>query len=105
MDHAGEVASPLWVRLPDADTSVFSRLAAEHGVIVRPGQLASPDGGYRDHIRIAYGTTPDRLVEGVDRLGDGLGSVRTGRSSSPHEPRRQRLTTGSDGPAAGRRPW
>jgi len=58
----------LWVRLPDADASAFSRLAAEHGVIVRPGQLASPDGGYRDHIRIAYGTAPDRLVEGVERL-------------------------------------
>jgi DNA-binding transcriptional MocR family regulator len=58
----------LWVRLPDADTVAFSRLAADHGVIVRPGPLASPVGGYRDHIRIAYGTTPDKLVEGVERL-------------------------------------
>ena len=58
----------LWVRLPDADAVAFSRLAADHGVIVRPGPLASPVGGYRDHIRIAYGTSPDRLVEGVERL-------------------------------------
>ena len=58
----------LWIKLPDADTVQFSRLAARHGVIVRPGPLASPDGGFRDHIRIAYGTDPDRLVEGVDRL-------------------------------------
>ncbi len=58
----------LWIRLPDADAVQFSRLAARHGVIVRPGPLASPDGGFRDHIRIAYGTDPDRLVEGVDRL-------------------------------------
>jgi DNA-binding transcriptional MocR family regulator len=58
----------LWVGLPDADAVQFSRLAARHGVIVRPGPLASPDGGFRDHIRIAYGTDPDRLVEGVDRL-------------------------------------
>ena len=69
----------LWVRLPDADAVAFSRLAAEHGVIVRPGPLASPVGGYRDHIRIAYGTTPDQLVEGVERLADGLGRVRAGR--------------------------
>ena len=55
-------------RLPDADAVQFSRLAARHGVIVRPGPLASPDGGFRDHIRIAYGTDPERLVEGVDRL-------------------------------------
>ncbi len=58
----------LWVELPDADAVQFSRLAARHGVIVRPGPLASPDGGFRDHIRIAYGAEPDRLVEGVERL-------------------------------------
>jgi DNA-binding transcriptional MocR family regulator len=58
----------LWVRLPDADAGQFSRHAARHGVIVRPGHLASPDGSFRDHIRIAYGAEPDRLVEGVDRL-------------------------------------
>ncbi len=58
----------LWVGLPDADAVQYSRLAARHGVIVRPGPLASPDGGFRDHIRIAYGTEPDRLVEGVERL-------------------------------------
>ncbi len=58
----------LWVELPDADAVQFSRLAARYGVIVRPGPLASPDGGFRDHIRIAYGTDPARIVEGVDRL-------------------------------------
>ncbi len=58
----------LWVRLPGADAVAFTRLAASHGVIVRPGPLASPDGGFRDHIRIAFGTTPERIVEGVERL-------------------------------------
>ncbi len=58
----------LWIRLPDADAVQFSRLAARHGVIVRPGPLASPDGGFRDHIQIAYGTDEERLVEGVERL-------------------------------------
>lgn len=58
----------LWVRLPGADAVAFSRLAGRYGVVVRPGHLASPDGGFRDHIRIAYGATPDRLIEGVLRL-------------------------------------
>ena len=58
----------LWVRLPGADAVAFSRLAATLGVVVRPGPLASPDGGFRDHIRIAYGSEPDRLIDGVDRL-------------------------------------
>jgi DNA-binding transcriptional MocR family regulator len=58
----------LWVQLPDADAVAFSRLAANHGVIVRPGPLASPDGGFRDHIRLAYGSSPDQIREGVERL-------------------------------------
>lgn len=58
----------LWVRLPGADAVAFSRLAGQYGVVVRPGNLASPDGGFRDHIRIAYGATPDRIIEGVLRL-------------------------------------
>jgi DNA-binding transcriptional MocR family regulator len=65
---ATEGGLSLWVRLPDADAVQFSRLAARHGVIVRPGPLASPDGGYRDHIRIAFGADPGHLVEAVDRL-------------------------------------
>jgi DNA-binding transcriptional MocR family regulator len=65
---APEGGLSLWVGLPDADAVQFSRLAARHGVIVRPGPLASPDGSFRDHIRIAYGAEPERLTEAVDRL-------------------------------------
>ena len=58
----------LWVRIADADAVTFTRLAESYGVIVRAGPLTSPDGGFRDHIRIAYGAEPDDLVEGVERL-------------------------------------
>jgi DNA-binding transcriptional MocR family regulator len=58
----------LWVRIADADAMAFSRLAVGYGVIVRAGPLASPDGGYRDHIRVAYGGRADTIVEGVERL-------------------------------------
>jgi DNA-binding transcriptional MocR family regulator len=57
-----------WVRLPDADAGRFARIAAEHGVIVRPGPLFSPDGGCRDYLRIAIGEEPDRLREGIVRM-------------------------------------
>ena len=60
----------IWVRIPGMDGGRFSRLAAEHGVIVRPGSLFSPDGGCRDYIRIALGETPERLREGVKRLAE-----------------------------------
>ncbi len=58
----------LWVRIGDADAVAFTRLAVSYGAIVRAGPLASPDGGFRDHIRIAYGGALDDLVEGVERL-------------------------------------
>lgn len=58
----------MWVRLPDADAPRFARVAAEHGVVVRPGPLFSPDGGCRDYLRIAIGEEPERLREGVVRM-------------------------------------
>jgi DNA-binding transcriptional MocR family regulator len=69
----------LWVGLPDADAVAFSRLASRHGVIVRPGPLASPDGAFRDHIRIACGAEPDRLAEGIDRLASAWAAYAPGR--------------------------
>jgi DNA-binding transcriptional MocR family regulator len=58
----------LWVRIGDADAVTFARLAESYGVVVRAGPLTSADGGFRDHIRIAYGAEPGYLVEGVERL-------------------------------------
>jgi DNA-binding transcriptional MocR family regulator len=58
----------LWVAIGEADAVAFTRLAASYGVVVRAGPTASPDGGYTDHIRIAYGAEPDDIVEGVQRL-------------------------------------
>ncbi len=57
-----------WVMVPDGDAVTLSRVAAGHGVLVRPGPAASPQGGFRDHLRIAVGEEPDRLREGIRRL-------------------------------------
>jgi DNA-binding transcriptional MocR family regulator len=58
----------LWVRLPEGDASEFATVAAARGVIVRPGPVASPRDGFRDHLRIAVGEDPERLREGIRRL-------------------------------------
>ena len=58
----------IWVRLPVGDAGMFARVAADHGVLIRPGSFASPDGGFRDHIRIAVGESPERILEGIHRL-------------------------------------
>ena len=70
----------------------FSRLAATLGVVVRPGPLASPDGGFRDHIRIAYGSEPDRLVDGVERLAAAWAAYTPATPLEPPVAGRQRLT-------------
>jgi DNA-binding transcriptional MocR family regulator len=72
----------LWVRLPGADAETFSRLAARRGVIVRPGPVASPQGAFRDHIRIAVGEEPSRLVEGIRRLADAWSEYKRQRRPS-----------------------
>ncbi len=69
-----------WVTLPDGDAVALSRVAAEHGVLVRPGPAASPQGGFRDHLRIAVGEEPDRLREGIRRLAEAWQECRPGAS-------------------------
>lgn len=67
-----------WVTIPDTDAVAFSGIAAEHGVLVRPGPAASPQGGFRDHLRIAVGEEPDRLREGIRRLAEAWQECRPG---------------------------
>ena len=75
----------LSVRIADADAVAFTRLAVGYGVIVRAGPGASPDGGFRDHIRIAYGGRADRSSKGSS------GSPRPGRPT-PRPPRVDRAS-------------
>ena len=58
----------LWVKLPNGDATEFSQVALRHGVSVVPGPLASPDGGFADHLRLPYVLGPREMEEGVRRL-------------------------------------
>jgi DNA-binding transcriptional MocR family regulator len=58
----------LWVRLPEGAASEFAQVALRHGVSVVPGPLASPDGGFDDHLRLPYVLGPEQMEEGVRRL-------------------------------------
>jgi DNA-binding transcriptional MocR family regulator len=72
----------LWARLPGGDGEAFARVAAGLGVVVRPGPMASPHGGFRDHVRIAVGEHPDRLAEGIRRLAVAWSDYTLGRRPS-----------------------
>ncbi|MER7014182.1 PLP-dependent aminotransferase family protein [Saccharopolyspora sp. NPDC000359] len=58
----------LWVRLPGTDTDAFAERARERGVAVAPGSMFSPDGRYRDHLRLSFALTPELLDQAVPVL-------------------------------------
>ncbi|HEX7252168.1 MAG TPA: PLP-dependent aminotransferase family protein [Thermoanaerobaculia bacterium] len=59
----------LWVKLPEGAASEFAQVALRHGVSVVPGPLASPDGGFDDHLRLPYVLGSEQMEEGIRRLG------------------------------------
>ena len=58
----------LWVRLPRGSADEFAAVALRHGVSVVPGSLASPDGGFGDHLRLPFVIERAQMEEGVARL-------------------------------------
>ncbi len=58
----------LWVRLPRGNADQFAQVALRHGVSVVPGSLASPDGGFADHLRLPFVLDREPMEEGVRRL-------------------------------------
>lgn len=60
----------VWVRLPgDASSTAFAQRALRAGVAVAaPGPLTT-SGGHHDRLRLSFAPPPDRIEEGVRRLG------------------------------------
>jgi 2-aminoadipate transaminase len=60
-----------WVTLPpDLDSVALSRAAAAVGVAFVPGVHFFPDGSRRNHLRLAFSSVDDELIEeGARRLG------------------------------------
>lgn len=64
----------VWVTLPETiSTETFSEIAAQHGIVFFPGDWFYHDKGLKNRIRLSFSTvTPERITEGVRRLGDAL---------------------------------
>lgn len=60
----------LWVKLPCGDAAELAEVARRHGVSIVPGHLASPEGGFADHLRLPLTLAPAVLEEGVKRLAE-----------------------------------
>jgi aspartate/methionine/tyrosine aminotransferase len=52
-----------------------SRLLADHQVMVWPGECFGPDGS--QHVRISFAGDEGRLRQGLARLGDFIGQLRS----------------------------
>jgi DNA-binding transcriptional MocR family regulator len=57
-----------WVKIPYGDAAELAATALRHGVEIVPGSTLSPDGSFRDHVRIPFSIEPDRLRDGIERL-------------------------------------
>jgi DNA-binding transcriptional MocR family regulator len=71
----------LWVKLPQGDAIEFAQVALRHGVSVVPGPLASPDGGFADHLRLPFVLGREAMEEGVGRLARAWGAYTTSNAS------------------------
>ena len=71
----------LWVKLPQGDAIEFAQVALRHGVSVVPGPLASPHGGFADHLRLPFVLGREAMEEGVGRLARAWGAYTTSNAS------------------------
>ncbi len=60
----------LWVKLPGVEARRFVDMAQRYGVSLAPGEVSSPDGWWRDHLRLPFGHPRGELIEAVDRMAD-----------------------------------
>ncbi len=72
----------LWVRLPGVEARRFVDMAQRYGVSLAPGEVSSPDGWWRDHIRLPFGHPTGQLIEAVDRMADAWADL-THRAPNP----------------------
>lgn len=60
----------MWCELPEPGASRLAAAAEARGVVVAPGPVFSPDGGFDRFLRIPWTRPEDELVEAVDRIAD-----------------------------------
>jgi DNA-binding transcriptional MocR family regulator len=58
----------LWVRIPTGDVSELAAVALRHGVAIVPGTTNSPEGRFRDHLRLPFVAEAETVREGIRRL-------------------------------------
>ncbi|HYZ99067.1 MAG TPA: PLP-dependent aminotransferase family protein [Acidimicrobiales bacterium] len=73
----------LWIRLPAGTSSAFAQVALRHGVEVIPGDVMSPTGEHRQHLRFPYSAEPPVLEETVRRLAQAWAAYAPSEAAGP----------------------
>lgn len=58
----------LWVRIPAGEVAELAAIALRRGVAIVPGTVNSPEGRYRDYLRLPFVGEPKVVEEGIRRL-------------------------------------
>jgi DNA-binding transcriptional MocR family regulator len=69
----------LWLRIPFGDVAELATLARRKGVAIVSGTSNSPTGRFHDHLRLPFVGDPDRVAEGIGRLGAAWEEYASGR--------------------------
>ncbi len=60
----------LWIRLPRGTASGFAQVALRYGIEVIPGEVMSPTGDHRQHLRFPFTVHPELQETVIRRLAD-----------------------------------
>jgi DNA-binding transcriptional MocR family regulator len=58
----------IWARLPAGSSAELAQVASRHGVLIAPGSLMSPTGGFDEFIRLPFDHEPAVLRDSIRRL-------------------------------------
>lgn len=75
----------LWCALPRAAGVPLAAEAERRGVLVTPGPVFAPEGGYAGHVRVPYTRPVEELTRAVDALAEAWAAT---SAHTPDRPRR-----------------
>ena len=58
----------IWARLPAGSSAELAQVAGQRGVLIAPGSLMSPTGGFDEFIRLPFDHQPAVLQDSIGRL-------------------------------------
>lgn len=78
----------VWCRLPQAKSSALVVAAERHDVLLAPGPMFAPEGGFDRYLRIPYALNAEVVTEGIGRIATAWDEVSQQRVRKQRQPSR-----------------